>query len=115
MHKYKTSAFPYLCEIAIDPGLAYTKRDLRVFNSKNERGVAVYGHSPNVLIVSKESYDHWNTIRVLVGALDTGKLAICGSNFPKDFPEYLMSSNPAIKVRLLNYDQSAEGRKWLRC
>ncbi|MCQ3827858.1 hypothetical protein HXX02_00210 [Microbulbifer elongatus] len=115
MHKYKTSASPYVCEIAIDPSLVYTKRDLRVFKCKNEHGVAVYGHSPNVLIVSKESYSHWNTVRILVGALDTGKLAICGSNFPKDFAEYLESSNPAVKVRLLSHDQSAEGWEWLRC
>ncbi|WP_156035157.1 hypothetical protein [Microbulbifer sp. HZ11] len=115
MHKYKTSASPYLCEIAIDPGMAYTKKDLSVFKGKNERGVAVYGHSPNVLVIAKERYDYWDTLHVLVSALDTGKLAVCGSNFPKDFSEYLMCSNPAVKVRLLSSDQSAEGRDWLLC
>lgn len=113
MHKYKTLASPYLCEIAIDPDFAYTKTDLGVFTSKNERGVAVYGYSPNVLVVAKENYEHWSTLHMLVSALDTGKLAVCGNNFPKGFSERLESLNSAVKVRLLSTGQSAEGREWL--
>lgn len=115
MHKYKISASPYFCEITIDSGLAYTENDLRVFNSKHEQGVAVYGYSPNVLVVGKGVYDHWNTMSVLVNALDTGKLAICGTGFPKNFHEFLSRLNPAVEVLLFSADQAAEGRAWVRC
>lgn len=115
MHKYKNSASPYLCEVDIDPGLSYTKADLSVFISKSERGVAVYGHTPNVLIVARGNYKYWDTLSMLVGALDTGKVAICGRNFPRGYSAYLQSSNSTVKVRLLGCSESAEGKEWLRC
>lgn len=115
MHKYNISATPYFCEITIDPSLAYAEKDLSVFKSKIEQGVAVYGYSPNVLVVEKGTYDHWNTLCVLVSALNKGKLAICGTSFPRNFLEVLRSSNPAVEVRLYGAGQGAEGREWVRC
>ncbi len=115
MHKYAASASPYFCEITIDPSLVYIESDLNIFKAKNERGVAVYGHLPNVLVVANEPYGHWVTVGLLVSGLDTGKLALCGSNFPSDFLQHLECLNPSVKIRLLSLFDIEKGREWLQC
>ncbi|MCX2803451.1 hypothetical protein [Microbulbifer thermotolerans] len=115
MHKYKISVSPYFCEIAPDQRLAYTAEDLNIFKNKIKYGVAVFGCTPNILVILEGQYSHWDSLSTLVKALDTGKFAISSNNAPTEFSVFLKNSNPMIEVRFYNTSQIAQGRAWVRC
>lgn len=114
MHEYKAYASPYLCEVIIDSTMAFTKTHLKQFQGAIERGVAVYGHSPDILLIAKKNYSHWETLGFLVAALDVGRVVICGINIPKDYRDYLRKHNSNVEVLLLGIDEVKVGRELLK-
>lgn len=113
MHQFKSSASPYLCEITLDADRGFGVNDVNIFESKVERGVAVYGYTPNVLLYSKGAYGKWEFIGKLLVVLDTGKVSICGSGLADSLFRLMQGINPNIQLKYFDKSQKAKARAWL--
>jgi len=113
MHQFKSSASPYLCEITLDIGRIFGVRDVNRFESSVERGVAVYGHTPNVLVFARGTYNEWDSVCKLLPVLHTGKVAICGGGIANSQVELMNEINANIKLRFFDKSQKAKARTWL--
>ncbi len=113
MNKFKNSASPYLCEITLDSGCVFGTKDVTKFESSVERGVSVYGHTPNVLIFVYDEYNEWESICNLLSVLHTGKVAVCGGIIASMQVEMMHESNANIQLRTFDHSQEAEARTWL--
>ena len=113
MHQFKCSGSPYLCEITLDLDREFCASDLSSFKNKNERGVAVYGHTPNVLFLAKGQYQYWASIGDLLSILNAGKVALCGSEIAESTLEYLRRVNPNVQVVFCDEPQKTRARSWL--
>ena len=95
MHQTSHTAEPYLYRVNIDTSLPISKSEVADFQKVTKQGVAIFGFTPNILVTVLASYEYWQTLRSLVSAMDTGKLAICTNDkldqlyieLCKDFPE----------------------------
>lgn len=113
MHQFKSSASPYLCEITLDASRGFSVSDVSIFKSKVERGVAVYGYTPNVLLCSKGAYGKWESIGKFLVVLDTGKVSICGSGLTDSLFSLMQGINPNIQLKYFDESQKAKARAWL--
>lgn len=77
MHQIVSTASPYLFQILLDCELPYRESDLVIFNKNTKQGIAVYGHTPNALIIANKTYLHWSSLEKLIVELDCGKVALC--------------------------------------
>ncbi len=113
MHQFSNSALPYVCEITLDVGCVFGAKDVKRFESSVEHGVAVYGHTPNVLLLVDDEYDEWESICNLLSLLHTGKVAVCSGFVASIKVEMMHKSNTNILLKIFNKSQEAEARAWL--
>lgn len=113
MHQFKNSASPYVCEITLDVGCIFGAKDVKRFESSVERGVAVYGHTPNVLVLADDKYNEWESICNLLSVLHTGKVAVCSGFAASMNVEIMQDTNANILLKIFDKSQEAEARNWL--
>jgi hypothetical protein len=113
MHHFKSSASPYLCEVTLDVSDGFGARDVKTFEGKAERGVAVFGYTPNVLLVAKSEYQKWESVGKLLLVLNTGKVAICDSGITDSLISLLRDINPSVQLKVFQKSQNSEARSWL--
>ena len=100
MHKFMNTASPYLCEITLDVERVFGSEDVERFESSVERGVAVFGHTPNLLILADGIHKEWESICNLLSALHTGKVAVCGGSLTNNQIEMMKESNVNILLKI---------------
>ncbi|TEW47860.1 SpoIIAA family protein [Psychromonas algicola] len=113
MHQTKSSASPYLYEIKIDNGYKLTSQDVKEFIREVAQGVAVYGYTPSILMLSASSYEHWESLSLLLKVMDTGKLAICSDDEIDTVIENLSALFSAIEIKAFRKSASKEAKEWI--
>ena len=113
MHQIKSSASPYLYEIKIDCEYKLTPKDVATFQNKVQRGVAVYGYTPNILISAASSYSYWDSLQLLLNVMDTGKLAICNDSEIDNIVTDFTAAFTAIEIKRFAKSELKKAKEWV--
>ena len=113
MHQIKSSASPYLYEIKLDNEYKLTSQDVKKFNKEVAQGVAVYGYTPSILILSAHSYAHWESLSLLLKVMDTGKLAICSDDEIDTLIENLSALFSTVEIKIFPKSASKKAKAWI--
>jgi len=113
MHQIKSSASPYLYEIKVDCEYKLTPKDVATFQNKVQRGVAVYGYTPNILISAASSYSYWDSLKLLLNVMDTGKLAICSDDEIDNIVSDLAAAFTGIKIKHFAKVEFKKVKEWI--
>ena len=113
MHQVKSAASPYLYEIKLNSEYQLTHRDVATFQKKVERGVAVYGYTPSILISTASSYSYWESLTLLLKTMDTGKLAICTDDKIDSIIDDLSALFLAIEIRIFAKSGVGKAKAWV--
>lgn len=111
MHRMKGSASPYIFRIELDSCIPFLDSDLKKFKASTNQGVAVYGYTPNIMILCFQTYEHWDSLDNLLSSMVTGKLGICSDQDICSFLSKVEVSHPRITVQ--KFSAESECKRWL--
>lgn len=112
MHQITHSASPYLYKIVIDNNYKLTGADINKFKKVVSQGIAVYGFTPNIIIVSNKPYSYWGSIALFAEVMDTGKLALCSNDDLQEIVNNISSEFAAIKIKLFGNKDIKYCKEW---
>ncbi|MBB1297007.1 MULTISPECIES: hypothetical protein [unclassified Pseudoalteromonas] len=113
MHQIKHSASPYLYKIVLDSKCKLSGADINKFKKTVSQGVAVYGFTPNIIIISNSHYAHWDSISVFAKVMDTGKLAICSNDNLSGVIKNISTEFTSINVKLFGKNDIKDCNEWI--
>ena len=113
MHQIKYLASPYLYKIVLDSEFKLSGADISKFNKTVSQGVAVYGFTPNIIIISNTHYAYWDSISLYAKAMSTGKLAICSNDNLSGVIKSISIEFASINVKLFGKNNIIECNKWV--
>ena len=113
MHQIKHSASPYFYKIVLDSEFKLSDADINKFKKTVSRGVAVYGFTPNIIIISNSHYTHWGSISLLAKVMDTGKLAICSNDNLSGVIKNISTEFASINVKLFGKNDIKDCNEWI--
>ena len=113
MHQIKHSASPYLYKIVLDSEYKLSDANINKFKKTVNQGVAVYGFTPNIIIISNSHYTYWDSISLFAKAMDTGKLAICSNDNLDDVIKNISTEFAPINVKQFGKNNIIDCNKWV--
>ena len=113
MHQIKHSASPYLYKIVLDSEYKLSNADIKKFKKTVIQGIAVYGFTPNIIIISNSHYAYWDSISLFAKAMDTGKLAICSNDNLDDVIKNISTEFAPINLKQFGKDNIIDCNKWV--
>jgi hypothetical protein len=106
-------AVPYLCEIDLNSCLKFGYSEVSKFRQCIQQGKAVFGHTPNVLILDQKVDFEWASLELLLTELDFGRVAICSSYLPAEDLIKLNDLKPNVEVNRFSESEKDEAVSWL--
>ncbi|WP_418609193.1 hypothetical protein ACNSN2_15615 [Pseudoalteromonas sp. US3C1013] len=113
MHQIKHSASPYLYKIVLDSKYKLSDADINKFKKTVNQGVAVYGFTPNIIIISNSHYAYWSSISLFAKAMDTRKLAICSNDNLDGVIKKISTEFASINVKQFGKYNIIDCNKWV--
>ena len=113
MHQIKHTASPYLYKIVLDRECKLSGADINKFKETVSQGVAVYGFTPNIIIISNAHYTYWDSIPLFIKAMNTGKLAICSNDNLSRVIKNISTEFASINVKQFSINNIIDCNKWV--
>ncbi|MCP4326667.1 MAG: hypothetical protein GY787_33540 [Alteromonadales bacterium] len=114
MHQINHSAAsPYVYKIVLDSEYKLSGADINKFRKTVSQGVAVYGFTPDIIIVSNSPYAYWDSISLFAEAMNTGKLAICSNDNLSGVIKNISNEFASINIKLFCNNDIDECNKWV--